>query len=68
MNKADSQYSCNQYNAESACVYCEGIVEHAAWCVTQDAAMAYAYGIVSDASKISPGDSLMLHSLGVAWV
>jgi hypothetical protein len=30
--------------------------------------VAYAYQIVADASKITAGDFLMLHSLGVAWV
>jgi hypothetical protein len=30
--------------------------------------MAYAYLIVRDASKITVGDSLILHSLGVAWM
>jgi hypothetical protein len=30
--------------------------------------MAYVYQIVADASKITAGDSLILHSLGVAWL
>jgi hypothetical protein len=29
--------------------------------------MAYAYQIVADATKITAGDALILHSLGVAW-
>ena len=57
-----------QCNAESSCAYCEGIFEHAAWCATRDPQVAYAYQIVADASKITAGDFLMLHSLGVAWV
>jgi len=60
---------CHSVNtAESACPHCEGILEHAAWCVTREPRMAYAYLIVRDASKITEGDSLILHSLGVAWV
>jgi hypothetical protein len=53
---------------ESACQHCEGIFEHTAWCVTREPRMAYAYLIVRDASKITVGDSLILHSLGVAWM
>jgi hypothetical protein len=55
-------------NAQSACGHCEGIFEHEPWCATRDPRMAYAYQIVTDASKITAGDSLILHSLGVAWV
>ena len=58
----------SKYNVESACGYCEGAVEHAAWCATREPRVAYAYLIVRDASKITEGDSLILHSLGVAWV
>ena len=58
----------NQCNAQSSCAYCEGTFEHAAWCATRDPQVAYAYQIVADASKITAGDSLALHSLGVAWV
>jgi hypothetical protein len=53
---------------ESCCGQCEGVVEHAAWCATREPRVAYAYLIVKDASKITVGDSLILHSLGVAWV
>ena len=68
--KSDSQSKdCQSINAaESACPHCEGIFEHAAWCMTREPRVAYAYLIVRDASKITAGDSLILHSLGVAWV
>ena len=65
-NSDHDQYS-NKYTAESACAHCEGIFEHAKWCATKDPNVAYAYQIVGDASKLTAGDSLMLHSLGVAW-
>ena len=67
MNNVDSA-SCSNFNAQSACTHCEGIFEHAPWCATQDPRTAYAYQIVADASKITAGDALILHSLGVAWV
>lgn len=68
--KSDSQSkNCQSINvAESACPHCEGIFEHSAWCMTREPRVAYAYLIVRDASKITAGDSLILHSLGVAWV
>ena len=73
MNNASSNtrfnhHSSNQSDAQTSCGYCEGIFEHEAWCATRDPQVAYAYQIVADASKITAGDSLMLHSLGVAWV
>jgi hypothetical protein len=54
-------------NRLSACALCEGIFAHQAWCASRDPGASYAYQIVLDASKISPGDSLILHSLGVVW-
>jgi hypothetical protein len=67
MKNINSEYHANKFNSESACPHCEGIFDHAAWCVTQHAEIGYAYRIVADASKITAGDSLILHSLGVAW-
>ena len=67
MINANSDYHTNKYNAETACVYCEGIFEHEAWCATCDPHVSYAYQIVADASKMTLGDSLILHSLGVSW-
>ncbi|HEY3975096.1 MAG TPA: hypothetical protein VGM18_18965 [Candidatus Sulfotelmatobacter sp.] len=66
--KTNSEYHSKNVAAEPACAYCENIFEHAAWCATRDPQVAYAYRIVEDASKLTAGDSLMLHSLGVAWV
>jgi hypothetical protein len=62
-----SNYRSNQSDTQPSCAYCEGIFEHAAWCATRDPQAAYAYQIVADASKITAGDSLILHSLGVTW-
>ena len=67
MKNANSAYPGKQLHAQSACALCEGIFEHESWCATRDPGAPYAYQIVADASKITTGDSLILHSLGVAW-
>lgn len=68
--KSDSQSKdCQSINnAESACQHCEGTFEHAVWCVTREPRMTYVFLIVRDASKITEGDALILHSLGVTWM
>jgi hypothetical protein len=66
--KTNSDRYSSKSTAEAACTHCEGIFEHARWCATRDPNMAYAYQIVIDASKLTAGDVLMLHSLGVAWL
>lgn len=60
-------YHGNQYNTHSVCEYCQGIVEHERWCRTKEPRVCYAYLIAADPSKITLGDFLILHSLGVAW-
>ena len=57
----------NRYNLHPACEHCQGVFEHERWCMTKDPNILYAFMIASDPSKISLGDTLILHSLGVAW-
>jgi len=57
----------DRYSADAACEHCGGLIRHEAWCITLDPAVYYAYQIVADASKLTPGDALILHSLGVTW-
>lgn len=57
----------NRYNAQAACKHCEGVIRHAPWCITLHPSVYYAYQIVADPSKLTMGDSLILHSLGVIW-
>jgi hypothetical protein len=57
----------NQYSADSACVYCEGVIRHESWCLEQNADVHYAYQAVSEPDLLSLGDQLNLHALGVAW-
>jgi hypothetical protein len=62
-----SQYRFNRYHGQAACEHCEGILRHERWCITRDPLVGYAYQIVTDPSKVTVGDSLVLHSLGVKW-
>lgn len=67
MSNTNSVYNSKQTTTQSVCALCEGIFSHEAWCASRDPGASYAFQIVVDASKISTGDSLILHSLGVAW-
>ena len=66
-NPTASWYHSNQYNAQSACEHCGGIVRRERWCITCDAIVQYAYGAMVDAEKLTLRDRLILHALGVAW-
>jgi hypothetical protein len=57
----------NRYNAQAACEHCRGIIRHEAWCITLDPVVYYAYQIVAAAGKLTVGDALILHTLGVTW-
>jgi hypothetical protein len=67
MSNANSAYNSKNYNAQSTCALCEGVFLHESWCAIRDPGASYAYQIVVDASKLTTADSLILHSLGVAW-
>ncbi len=67
MNNIHSAYNSKHESPKSACALCEGVFAHESWCATRDPGASYAFQIVVDASKITPWDSLILHSLGVAW-
>ncbi len=58
----------NKYNAQIACEHCEGVVRHEPWCITRSPEVLYAYGAVLDADRLTEGDRLILHALGVMWV
>ncbi len=57
----------NHYTAQSACEHCQGIIRHERWCITVDRTVYYAYEIITDANKLTVGDAIILHSLGVLW-
>jgi hypothetical protein len=56
-----------QSSADSACGHCDGVILHEPWCITQSASVLYAYQAVSDPSRLSLEDQLILHALGAAW-
>lgn len=62
-----SRFHSNRYHAQSACEHCAGVIRHEPWCITRDPVVYYAYQIVADPSKLTPGDALILHSLGAIW-
>jgi len=67
MNNVNAAKNINPANAPRACALCEGVLTHECWCSVRDPGASYAYQIVVDPSKMTMGDSLILHSLGVAW-
>ena len=56
----------NQYT-EAACEHCQGYVSHASWCITRNRDVRYAYEAVLNADRLTEGDKLILHALGVSW-
>jgi hypothetical protein len=67
-NPAATWFHSNQYNAESTCEHCSGIIRHERWCITRNPMVQYAYRVVADSESLSIGDRMMLHALGVSWV
>ena len=57
----------NEYNAQSTCEHCGGVVGHEKWCLTCDALVRYAYSAAQDPEKLTLRDRLILHALGVTW-
>ena len=49
------------------CEHCDGVFRHLSWCMCVAPDVLYAYEIVADPGRLTVGDALMLHALGVAW-
>lgn len=62
-----ASYHSNRYNAQSACQHCEGVIRHERWCLAQNPVVRYACEIVVCPDKLTIGDAIILHSLGVLW-
>jgi glycerol-3-phosphate cytidylyltransferase-like family protein len=60
-------YHSNRYHAESACQHCEGVIRHERWCLALNPLVYYACEIVIYPDKLTIGDAIILHSLGVLW-
>jgi hypothetical protein len=68
MSDTNVQLSKNDPRNANFCQYCDGIFEHQSWCAMREPRVLYAYRLLADASTMTLADSLILHSLGVAWV
>jgi len=66
-SNAAARFHSNRYSAQSACEHCSGVIRHESWCITVNPVVHYAYEAVLDAEKLSRGDVIVLHSLGVQW-
>jgi len=64
-NPAASWFS--QPTSQCACQHCGGVGRHEKWCITCDAMVQYAYGVITDPEKLTVCDQLILHALGVSW-
>ena len=67
MKEPVSWYPTRKNSGQTACEHCGGIIRHERWCITRDPIVYYAYDIVVHPEKLSVGDALILHSLGVSW-
>ena len=57
----------NQLTAGPACDHCAGVTSHETWCISCNALVRYAYGVVLDDGRLTLGDELTLHALGARW-
>ena len=57
----------NRYNAEAMCEHCGKMLQHEDWCITCNPVVQYAYQVILEPGKLTIGDTLILHSLGVTW-
>ena len=57
----------NQNATGGTCSHCAGVAVHETWCVTRNAFVRYAYAAISGNGRLTLGDKLSLHGLGVAW-
>jgi glycerol-3-phosphate cytidylyltransferase-like family protein len=60
-------YHSNRYNAQSACQHCKGVIRHERGCLAQNPVVRYACEIVVYPDRLTIGDAILLHSLGVLW-
>ena len=67
-NASATWFHSNQYHAQKACEHCNGVVRHESWCITRDALVQYAYGVVVNPETMTLTDRLILHALGASWV
>ena len=57
----------NQLTVDPVCDHCAGTTSHETWCITCNPIVRYAYAAVMDGGRLTLGDELSLHALGVEW-
>ena len=67
MNNVNFTHQHSDPKMAQVCPHCLGIQEHEPWCAARDPKVQYAYEIVDEPRKLTLGDALILHSLGVTW-
>ena len=67
MNNIDFTHHHNQVNVAPECPYCMGAHAHEPWCASRVPSVRYAFDILFEPRKLTLGDALILHSLGVTW-
>ena len=67
MNNLGSMDRQSRSSMTLPCDHCQGLTDHESWCIMSDPKVQYAYAIVNDPCALTYRDSLILHSLGVAW-
>jgi hypothetical protein len=67
MNNVDFSPQHSQDRTAPVCPHCLSTQQHEPWCTTRDPKVHYAYEIVNEPHKLTLGDALILHSLGVTW-
>lgn len=67
MHNVESIFHQKRPDAIFPCDHCLGLSDHEPWCIMRDPKVQYAYAIVDDPCALTYKDSLILHSLGVAW-
>jgi len=51
-NPATGWYQSNRFNAQESCEHCDRFVRHEKWCITCNALVQYAYGVVTSPEKL----------------
>jgi hypothetical protein len=67
-NQQTEPIDANHAQHSSVCGHCGGGTTHETWCITCNIVVRYAYGIVMDAHRLTLGDAIILHALGVEWM
>ena len=57
----------NNYHAGDACEFCEGIVRCEDWCISRSEEVRYAYVLILYPWRMSTGDEIRLHAMGVTY-